>query len=204
MSGKLFLVPTPLDFGVDTGAAPANLQQVLPLQVIQVAARLEHWVAENAKTTRAFLKRVNMVVPLAQPLQNLQIAELPRPQKGAKTAERSGLEALLAPATQGHDMGLVSEAGLPAVADPGAALVQGAHTLGIEVVPLSAASGREDRCAVTSAEVRSPRRIRRSRVRTSQKRGSSRLISMRSDLTRAGRHVNGRHEFQRIWQRSIV
>ena len=136
MSGKLFLVPTPLDFGVDTGVAPADLQQVLPLAVIQVAARLEHWVAENAKTARAFLKRVNIVVPLAQPLQMLQIVELPRPQKGAKTAERSSLEALLAPAAQGQDIGLVSEAGLPAVADPGAALVQAAHTLGIEVVPL--------------------------------------------------------------------
>jgi 16S rRNA (cytidine1402-2'-O)-methyltransferase len=136
MSGKLFLVPTPLDFGVDTGAAPADLQQVLPLAVIQAAARLGYWVAENAKTARAFLKRVNVVVPLAQPLQMLQIVELPRPNKGAKTAERGGLEALLAPASQGHDIGLVSEAGLPAVADPGAALVQAAHRLGIEVVPL--------------------------------------------------------------------
>jgi 16S rRNA (cytidine1402-2'-O)-methyltransferase len=65
---------------------------------------------------------------------------LPRPQKGAKTPERAGLEVLLAPATQGHDMGLVSEAGLPAVADPGAALVHAAHALGIEVVPLSGPS----------------------------------------------------------------
>src|SRR5205814_488761 len=92
VTGKLFLVPTPLDFGVDTGAAAADLQQVLPLAAIQVAARLEHWVAENAKTARAFLKRVHIVVPLIQPLQMLQIVELPRPQKGAKTAERGGLE----------------------------------------------------------------------------------------------------------------
>jgi 16S rRNA (cytidine1402-2'-O)-methyltransferase len=136
MSGRLLLVPTPLDFGVETGSAPADLRQVLPLAVIEVAARLEHWVAENAKTTRAFLKRVNIVVPLAQPLQMLRIVELPRPQKGVKTASHGGLEALLAPAAQGHDIGLVSEAGLPAVADPGAALVQAAHASGIEVVPL--------------------------------------------------------------------
>jgi 16S rRNA (cytidine1402-2'-O)-methyltransferase len=140
MSGKLFLVPTPLDFGVDVGGAVAELQEVLPLGVIRVAARLEYWVAENAKTTRAFLKRVNAVVPLAQPLQALHIVELPRPQKGAKTLARDGLDALLAPAAQGHDIGLVSEAGLPAVADPGAALVLAAHSLGIEVLPLSGPS----------------------------------------------------------------
>jgi 16S rRNA (cytidine1402-2'-O)-methyltransferase len=113
---------------------------VLPLGVISIAARLDHWIAENAKTTRAFLKRVNAVVPLAQPLQALQIVELPRPQKGAKVQGPAGLDALLAPALQGHDIGLVSEAGLPAVADPGAALVLAAHAAGIEVIALSGPS----------------------------------------------------------------
>jgi 16S rRNA (cytidine1402-2'-O)-methyltransferase len=140
MSGKLFLVPTPLDFGVDAKGVPPDLQEVLPLGVIRIAARLEHWVAENAKTTRAFLKRVNAVAPLAQPLQALQIVELPRPQKGAKTPGSGNLDGLLAPAAEGHDIGLVSEAGLPAIADPGAALVLAAHGLGIEVVPLSGPS----------------------------------------------------------------
>ena len=113
---------------------------MLPFGVIRVAARLEHWVAENAKTTRAFLKRVNSLVPLAQPLQAIQIVELPRPQKGAKVQAPADLETLLAPALQGHDIGLVSEAGLPAVADPGAALVLAAHALGVEVIALSGPS----------------------------------------------------------------
>ena len=132
--GKLILVPNTLDFGV-AGEAPA-LQDVLPMSVIRTAARLTHWVAENAKTTRAFLKRVDAVVPLAQALQTLVIVELPRPQKGARHAPAADLTALLAPALQGHDIGLISEAGLPAVADPGAALVQAAHAGGIEVVAL--------------------------------------------------------------------
>ena len=66
MKGTLYLVPNTLDFGVvhhgaDVGAMP-DLQDVLPLGVIRIAARLPCWVAENAKTTRAFLKRVNEVV----------------------------------------------------------------------------------------------------------------------------------------------
>ena len=140
VAGKLFLVPNTLDFGI-TGQDPLpDLQQVLPLEVIRTAARLAHWVAESAKTTRAFLNRVNAVVPLANPLQSLQIVELPRPRKGAPTAALIPLDALLAPALQGHDIGLISEAGLPAVADPGAALVEAAHRLGVDVVPLSGPS----------------------------------------------------------------
>jgi 16S rRNA (cytidine1402-2'-O)-methyltransferase len=136
MSGTLFLVPNTLDFGVASDAPPAGLQEVLPLGVIRVAAGLTHWVAENAKTTRAFLKRVDAVAPLAQPLQTIQIVELPRPQKGAKVSSPVTLDALLAPALQGHDMGLISEAGMPAVADPGAAIVDAAHRLDVKVVAL--------------------------------------------------------------------
>ena len=133
-AGKLYLMPNTLDFGT-TGNAP-DLQDVLPLGVIRHAARLGHWVAESAKTTRAFLKRVDAIVPLAQPLQALSIVELPRPQKGSTKVAPIDLTPLLAPAIQGHDIGLISEAGLPAVADPGAALVQAAHGLAITVVAL--------------------------------------------------------------------
>jgi 16S rRNA (cytidine1402-2'-O)-methyltransferase len=138
--GKLYLVPNTLDFGVSSDAAPADLQTVLPLQALQIAARLTHWVAENAKTTRSFLKRVDAVVPLSQALQALHIVQLPRPQKGSKTAANIPLDLLLAPALQGLDTGLISEAGLPAVADPGAALVEAAHRLGVTVIPLSGPS----------------------------------------------------------------
>lgn len=135
--GRLILVPNTLDLG---SGSDTDLRQVLPLGVLETAARLTHWVAENAKTTRAFLKRVDALVPLAQPLQVLSIVELPRPSKGAKSPPSPDWRPLLAPALQGHDVGLISEAGLPAVADPGAGLVQAAHALGIPVQALSGPS----------------------------------------------------------------
>lgn len=138
LPGSLYLVPNTLDFG--TAAEASRIDEVLPVSVLRTAARLTHWVAENAKTTRAFLKRVDAIVPLAQPLQSLAIVELPRPQKGANHHVAADFTALLAPALQGHDLGLISEAGLPAVADPGAALVQAAHAAGIKVIALSGPS----------------------------------------------------------------
>ncbi|OYV00468.1 MAG: ribosomal RNA small subunit methyltransferase I [Burkholderiales bacterium PBB5] len=134
--GRLLLVPNTLDLGTD---CEVPLDAVLPRGVIDHAARLGHWVAENAKTTRALLKRVDALVPLAQPLQQVQITELPRPPKGAKPGAVPAVDwrALLAPALAGHDLGLLSEAGLPAVADPGALLVQAAHAAGVPVLPLS-------------------------------------------------------------------
>lgn len=139
--GRLLLVPNTLDFGTlgDAGQAP-DLQEVLPLGAIRAAAELKHWVAENAKTTRAFLKRVDAVARLAQPLQEIDIHELPRPPKGAHKATPGALAAdmrmLLAPALAGRDIGLISEAGLPAVADPGAAFVEAAHAAGVAVQAL--------------------------------------------------------------------
>jgi 16S rRNA (cytidine1402-2'-O)-methyltransferase len=133
-SGSLYLVPNTLDHG--TPGEVSDLRDVLPMAVIRHAARLTHWVAENAKTTRAFLKRVDAIVPLTLTLQALAIVELPRPRKGAPNAAPIDLRGLLAPAVEGHDIGLISEAGLPAVADPGAALVQAAHAIGISVIAL--------------------------------------------------------------------
>ena len=138
MSGTLFLVPNALDVG--TGEAAADLGDRLPLGTLRVAARLGHWVCENAKTTRAFLKRVDAVCPLAQPIQALTIVELPRPPKGRAAAAHADLASLLAPALAGHDVGLISEAGLPALADPGAQLVAAAHAVRVRVVALPGAS----------------------------------------------------------------
>jgi len=135
MAGILYLVPNTLDFG--TVEPLPDLQASLPLGVIRQAAQLTHWVAESAKTTRAFLKRVDAVAPLACPLQQIVIVELPRPQKGQQAgAAPADLSALLAPALQGHDLGLISEAGLPAVADPGALLVAAAHAQRLQVISL--------------------------------------------------------------------
>ena len=133
--GKLYLVPAPLDFGCDD-AAP--LQQVMPQGTLEITARLGFWVCENARSTRAYLKRVNELHPLTQPIQALQIQELPR--EVHKKGDHSGnfdARPLLQPALQGHDMGLVSEAGMPAIADPGSSVVRAAHDLGLQVLPLS-------------------------------------------------------------------
>lgn len=135
--GRLILVPNTLDLG---SGMEEDLRRVLPQEVLATAARLAHWVAENAKTTRAFLKRVDAVIPLAHPLQAISIAELPRPLKGSRAAPAVDWQPLLSPAMQGHDLGLISEAGLPAVADPGAALVQAAHAMKIPVRTLSGPS----------------------------------------------------------------
>ncbi|MFT3718006.1 SAM-dependent methyltransferase [Pseudorhodoferax sp.] len=134
MNGRLYLVPAPLDFGC---AVPAPLEQALPLATLQVAARLSHWICENAKSTRAYLKRIDAVVPLATPLQQQVLTELPR-EVHKKGDHGPGFDAapLLAAALQGQDVGLVSEAGMPAVADPGSSVVRAAHALEVAVVPL--------------------------------------------------------------------
>jgi 16S rRNA (cytidine1402-2'-O)-methyltransferase len=135
-NGTLYLVPNALDFGIEGADEAVPLDEVLPMGVLRLAARLEHWVAENARSTRAFLKRVDRTVPLVRPLQQIAIVELPRPVKGGKPAAAPDLGPLLAPLRGGADLGLISEAGLPAVADPGAALVQAAHAEGLNVVAL--------------------------------------------------------------------
>jgi 16S rRNA (cytidine1402-2'-O)-methyltransferase len=132
--GRLFLVPTPLDFGCNQ---QAPITEVLPEATLTAAAKMGHWVCENAKSTRAFLKRVAETHPLIAPLADQSITELPR-HVHKKGDHQSGFDGkpLLAAAMQGHDIGLVSEAGMPAVADPGSSVVRAAHDLGITVVPL--------------------------------------------------------------------
>jgi len=135
--GSLILVPNAMDLGSEQ----VPLEDVLPLGVIRRAARLTHWAAEDARSARAFLKRVAAIEPLAMPLQTIQITELPRPRKGSQEAVPAQTwNALLQPALAGHDLGLISEAGLPAVADPGTALVAAAHAQGVPVLPLAGAS----------------------------------------------------------------
>lgn len=133
--GKLYLVPAPLDFGC---ANDVGLQATMPWGTLTVAARLQYWICENAKSARAYLKRVNEITPLSAPLQAQHIQELPR--EVHKKGDHGGnfdARHLLAPALEGHDVGLVSEAGMPAVADPGSSVVRAAHDLGIEVMPLT-------------------------------------------------------------------
>lgn len=114
----LYLIPVPL--------GPVSPEACLPPDTLAVARRLEHFVVERAKTARAHLKA--MAHPL--PLQQIDIQELNEHTPAAAIAD------LLAPLHAGHDLGLLSEAGCPAVADPGANLVRAAHAAGISVVPL--------------------------------------------------------------------
>lgn len=137
-TGRLLLVPGTLDHG----AAPVPIEQLLPLGVLQQAAALAHWVVEDARSARALLKRVHALAPLALPLQAIDIRELPPPPKGPARGAGAATDwqALLAPALRGADLGLLSEAGLPGVADPGAPLVAAAHAAGVTVLPLPGAS----------------------------------------------------------------
>jgi 16S rRNA (cytidine1402-2'-O)-methyltransferase len=132
--GTLYLVPTPLDFGCNT---QAPITDVLPQETLRIAAGVTHWITENAKSTRAFLKRVDAHAPLAKTIQENTITELPREvhKKGDHTGEFDA-KPMLKAALTGNDIGLVSEAGMPAVADPGSSVVRAAHELGIRVVPL--------------------------------------------------------------------
>lgn len=132
--GQLYLVPAPLDFGC---AQTPALQDTMPIGTLTIAAGLAHWICENAKSTRAYLKRVNEVIPLCQPIQAMALVELPR--EVHKKGDHNGqfdARALLKPALEGHHIGLTSEAGMPAIADPGSSVVRAAHELGINVLPL--------------------------------------------------------------------
>jgi 16S rRNA (cytidine1402-2'-O)-methyltransferase len=137
MTGTLYLIPNTLGEGDDDA-----LRAVLPEPVRATASRLGYFVGENAKATRAFLKRIGTELPIQQ----IKIGELnvntpvhTPTNTSAKTVTHTSvdaIEALLAPLLAGQDGGLVSDAGCPAVADPGALLVRRAHALGIKVVPL--------------------------------------------------------------------
>jgi 16S rRNA (cytidine1402-2'-O)-methyltransferase len=118
MAGILYLHPSAL------GDAPWDIY--LPAASRDIACRLTHFVAENAKTARAELKRLGHPTPL----RDLAIEQFPEKPSAAD------IERLLAPLLANHDLGVMSEAGCPGVADPGALLVRRAHAVGIQVRPL--------------------------------------------------------------------
>ncbi len=117
-SGRLFLLPVSLGAGAWTN--------YLPPDVRGAALDLDYFIVENAKTARAELKRLGY----EKPLRETRIEPLP------ETPSEADLNGLLRPVRDGTDAGLMSEAGCPAVADPGAALVRAAHDSDIQVVPL--------------------------------------------------------------------
>lgn len=118
----LFLIPTPLgEMPMPDWLAPAQLQRVQHLQ---------HFVVETAKVARRHLKTLG----LHTPLQQLWLQEL-----NEHTPDHA-VAALLAPLQAGHDVGLISDAGCPGLADPGAKLAKRAHQAGFTVCPLAGPS----------------------------------------------------------------
>jgi 16S rRNA (cytidine1402-2'-O)-methyltransferase len=111
MSGSLYLVPNLL------GVVPP--EDVLPARTIAIARRLTHWIVETPKPARAFLKTLG---------HERAIAELAMQSFQAHTA--------VAWLAEGHDVGVLSDAGCPGIADPGAAIVAAAHRESVRVVPL--------------------------------------------------------------------
>lgn len=118
MSGTLFLLPIQL--------GNVAWPEVLPAHARETACRLRHFVVENAKSARASLKWLGHPGPLRE----LAIEDLP------ESPTPADLDHLLAPLLAGHDVGVMSEAGCPGVADPGALLVRRAHEQGLAVKPL--------------------------------------------------------------------
>ena len=118
-AGRLFLVPCVL-------ADESKPADVLPAPVLEQVRTIDSFVVENAKTARAFLS----ACAHPRPIREIAMSEL-----NEHTPE-AAVAALLAPVIRGQDVGLLSEAGVPAVADPGARLVAAAHAAGVRVVPL--------------------------------------------------------------------
>lgn len=116
--GTLYLIPTPM--GND------HLESILPADTVALARTLTHFVVEAPKTARAHLK----LFGTPHELRSLWMQELNEHTKDG------ALSALLQPLLDGHDVGLMSEAGCPGIADPGANLVRLAHSKGIRVAPL--------------------------------------------------------------------
>lgn len=118
--GTLYLVPNLL------GATKP--EQVLPAGTLSIVKRLRHFVVENTRTSRRVLSRIGMDCPIDE----IEFIELDKHDKGGDLDLMEHLGACL----QGEDMGVMSEAGTPCVADPGTLVVDLAHSAGIKVVPL--------------------------------------------------------------------
>lgn len=116
--GTLYLIPITL--GDD------NISQVLPPDVVKIAQNLENFVVESEKSARHFLSTIKT----AKPVRELTLHLLNEHTDDKTTPD------LLKPLLAGRDIGLMSDAGCPAIADPGAKLVALAHKKGIRVVPL--------------------------------------------------------------------
>ncbi|MDR2938579.1 MAG: SAM-dependent methyltransferase [Prevotellaceae bacterium] len=118
MHGTLYLIPSTL--------GDCCTADVLPQRTAEIVNRIAHYVVENTRSARRFLSKLG----IQQSIDSLSFTELNEHTSLAEVAP------LLAPLLDGNDVGIISEAGVPSVADPGAALVRLAHEKNIRVVPL--------------------------------------------------------------------
>ena len=122
LKGRLFLLPSPIHEN--------GLESISP-EVIRILHSLDYFIVERSRTARRYLSATKP----SKPIDVISFEEIPDgipPQKH--------IENLLQPALNGHDIGLMSEAGLPAIADPGNVFVREAHRLSIQVIPISGPS----------------------------------------------------------------
>jgi 16S rRNA (cytidine1402-2'-O)-methyltransferase len=121
--GILYLIPSFL--GDDS-----ELHSVLPVNVQHIASNLKIFIIEELRTARRFLKKIDKSIVIDE-LTFLEYNE---------HSVKSDVSQFIAPLLSGNDVGLVSEAGMPCIADPGQEIVREAHVQGIEVVPLTGPS----------------------------------------------------------------
>jgi 16S rRNA (cytidine1402-2'-O)-methyltransferase len=118
MKGKLYLIPTPL--------GNTDPFSVLPASIAEIINQLDHYFVENEKSARHFLKKAGIIKPL------LEIQLFPLNEHTEESEIINYLQLLL----KGTDAGIISDAGCPAVADPGADLIRMAHENKVKVIPL--------------------------------------------------------------------
>ena len=116
--GKLYLIPAPISDN-------RSMSNVLLKDDIDIVTTLDHFVSEKAKTARIFLKDL----PMNKKIQEINITEL------NEHTNDNEITKLLEPVLKGHDLGLLSEAGVPSVADPGFRLVSLAQKERINIIP---------------------------------------------------------------------
>jgi len=122
MKGSLYLIPSLL------GNSPVD--QVVPRGVTQMVSRLDHFIVENVRTARRYIRKLDPEKPI-DPLTFYTLN---------KHTSREEMEQMTDPLEEGHDMGLISEAGVPGIADPGEEIVKHAQKKHIRVIPLTGPS----------------------------------------------------------------
>lgn len=118
MKGKLFLIPSPL--------GETDFSQIFPTYNSEIIQEIDYYIVENLRTGRRFLKKLG----ISKPIDSLHFFEL------NEHTKQSEIEEFIKPCLEGHNVGLLSDAGTPCVADPGNIVVSRAQREEVEVVPL--------------------------------------------------------------------